>query len=164
MGKNGRTLRDIWREKGHSEEEVQRLWDERIEKIRAVKRRNYLRKIGMDGETLGLKAEYMVAMDIEKRRKAYFDGMKKDPAVHNRKGVRSQTRLAREAQKRSEKALKRAEAEYNPRFKAKGVEGLVPDADGYIGLREARKQRPDLFDRPNTDIYELLRGWGVKGV
>lgn len=161
LGRNGRTMKDVWREKGMTEEQIEERWQERIELIRAVKRRNYLRKLGIDAEKLGLDDGYAIARSIEKKRKEMVYEMGRSARVNPLKGVKKPTTLAREAEKRSKAALKKLERDMNPRFRTKGVEGLTPDADGKIGLREARKQRPDLFKMDNTDFAAMMARRGV---
>ena len=160
-GKDGRTLKDIWRSKGMSEAEIERRDQERVELIRAVKRRNYLKRLGVDAERLGLEDGFKVAQDIERKRRQFIEEMGRVRRISPLKGVKHQTTLAREAEKRSKAALKKLERDVNPRFRTKGVPGLTPDADGKIGLVEAKKQRPDLFSKGNTDMREILRRKGI---
>ena len=87
-----------------------------------------------------------MAEDIEKYRRQIIEDFSRVRKISPRKGMKTLTTLAKAAQKRSDKVTKQAERDLNPRFKAKGVPGLTPDEDGKIGLVEARKQRPDLFD------------------
>lgn len=147
-----------------SEKEIEIRTQERIDLIRAVKRRKYLMRLGIDGERLGLEDGFKIAQQIERERRKFIEEMGRIRRISPRKGVKMPTTLAKEAEKRSKAAMRKLERDFNPRFNPKGVEGLTPDADGKIGLREARKLRPDIFAMPSMTWEQIVEARGIRNV
>lgn len=138
----GRGLRVIWAEQGFTPEEVQEKWQARIDLIKAVKARKRLKAMEKYGEELGLGSAAQVARDIEAKTQELRREFKASPL----KGVRHQSTVLRDQQKRQQREAKEREKAFNPPVRGlEGVPGLELGPDGTIGLEELRRQRPDIF-------------------
>lgn len=136
-----------------SEEEIERRDKERLAKISASKRRNYLAKKIADAQKLGLGDAVGLAEVIEKKRKE----LSREFTVHGNKGKRTLTSVEKTIAKRKKEQEKADKLAYHPRIKVKGLKGVTPDEDGRLDLQELRAQRPDIFERGSDPITPELR-------
>ena len=154
VGKNGRTLQDIWRSKGFSEEEIARKTADRIELIRASKARNQAARNGKLGSELYLGHGVAAAYAIHDTKKLLNREFRQSPL----KGVKHQGSVLREQQRKQRAADKHRERIENPRVKGlQNVPGLALDKDGTIGLAELKQQRPDLVFIKEEPSAEMTR-------
>ena len=167
----GRTLRDIWREQGFPEEEVEQKYQARIDLIKTVKFRKHVLRKEAEAATFGLGEHVNVALAIGDTRKNLSREFKLAP----QKGQQSQTTILKRQQARQKAEDLARQRAFNPRVRGlAGIEGVEVAADGSIGLEDLRKQRPDIFDMkpmlpagksPNSrmaKINELKRSIGQK--
>ena len=153
-------MRVIWAEQGFSPEEVQEKWQARIDLIKAVKARKRLKAMEKYGEDLGLGSAAQVARDIESKTQELRREFRSSPL----KGVRHQSTVLKEQQRRQKREAKERERAYNPSVRGlEGVPGLELGADGTIGLEELRRQRPDIFKlRPKPVEVRAPKPWADK--
>jgi hypothetical protein len=143
VGRNGRTLQDIWREKGFSEDEIEAKTKARLDLIKASRARNMAARQEKYALTFGLGDAVQVAVDIEKRKKELNREFRNSPL----KGVRRQSTVLKRQQKELERQEREREKAENPRIKGlAGVPGVTTDADGTITWQELKKQRPDVLE------------------
>lgn len=136
------TYEDHWRASGMSEEEIARRKAEAIAKREATKAQLKAEKLARLAVTQGLDGDAQeMARQLDKVRKRTLA----DFRVHNRKGVRSASTLARQAALRERKAARKEERDLNPTVYAAGVAGLPEGHNGRMKLSELRALRPDLF-------------------
>lgn len=154
VGKGGRTLQDIWRSKGFSEEEIARKTADRIELIRAVKARNWASRNGKEVSELFLGEGVTAAYAIHDTKKALNKEFRQSPL----KGVKHQSTILKEQQRRQRAADRHREAIENPKVRGlQGVPGLTLDEDGTIGLAELKRQRPDFVFIKEEPSAEMIR-------
>lgn len=136
-------IRDNWREQGLPEEEVQRRWQERLDKIAATKQRTKEIRLMRQSQGMGLDAD---GLEAAKAIRNFKNKTLKEFRVHGLKGTKSMTSLAKEAASRAEKAEKRKEKAENPRiFGTQEIPGVSAEQRKKLRLRELRELRPDLF-------------------
>jgi len=164
----GKTLKDLWRARGLSEEEVERRHQERLDKIVATRARTMAKRLEMKALAMGLGQEAYLAKVIDKKHQEITREFRASPL----RGVRSQAAIQRKLAKDKAKEDKRRDYEFNPKIKGlTGLKGITTEEDGSIRLQELRKQRPYIFymmPKGLTSIesirriHELLKAEGRK--
>lgn len=164
VGHNGRTLQDIWRAKGFTEEEIIQKTEARYELIRVSRARNMAARQGKKATELWLGDGVQAAHDIENTKRSLTREFKASPL----KGVQHQSTVLKRQQKAQAKEEKHEQLRNNPRIKGlQDVPGVTVDADGTIGLADLKKQRPDLATmtpQPTPGMAKahreiLAKGW-----
>lgn len=142
VGRNGRTLQDIWREKGFSEEEIKQKTQARYDLIKASRARTMARRKEKEALEFGLGDAVSVAINIDKREKELNREFRMSPL----KGTQHQSTVLKRQQREQKRLDRERQRIENPKVRGlEGVPGLKLDADGKIGLAELKKQRPDLI-------------------
>lgn len=138
-----KTMEDYWREQGYTDEEIVAKKEEVMRKrlltkaqLRAEKMERLAVKQGLDDDAME------VARKLRNERLRTLREFRVPPA----KGVRSSTKLARDAIKRAEAEAKRADRELRPRiYGAFPIEGVSEEQRKTLTLDKLRELRPDLF-------------------
>lgn len=129
--------------KGLPLEEAQRLEQERITKLKASRARTMALRKEREALSAGLGDAAVAAKVLDKTKKA----LSRELRVNPNKGVAKPTTVIKRVLKRREDAEREKERQENPMIRGlAGVPGVEVNSDGLIGLRDLRKQRPDIFE------------------
>lgn len=141
-------LKEAWRRKGHTPEEIEELERQRREKISKRHKHVAQATVIRNALTLNLGDAHGVPDDIAKGKQKIL----KDFRVHNRKGVRSQTAILKEQQKRQAQEERAKERRENPRVFINNLPGIPKEVqERGLRLRDLRKHRPDLFKEDDDE-------------
>jgi len=137
------SMMDRWRASGMPEHEVLRREGERRDLVAATRARTMMLRKEREAQAAGLGDAVMVAHEIVKAKSSLDREFRQSPL----KGTRHQTTVVKKVQHRQRLEEKFKDRQENPRIKGlAGVPGVTTDADGRIGLRKLREQRPDIFE------------------